>query len=85
MTRPRPSYTPDPRNLDEYQTATRLGHGVTWLRSNRDRLEAMGFPAYDDFLGGWDADAIELWFDRRSGIAAEPMNNADREIEQWEP
>ena len=69
MTRARPLYTPIPRNWDEYQVSARLGRGVTWFRSHRDQLEAKGFPAYDDFLGGWDADAIELWFDKRSGIA----------------
>ena len=85
LTRPRPSYTPTPRIWDDFQVAARFGKGETWFDKHRDELEAQGFPQYDDFLGGRDADAIELWFDRRSGIAADAMNNADRELEQWEP
>ena len=69
MTRRRPSYTPTPRILDKFQTSVRLGNGETWFDKNRAQLEAMGFPQYDDFLGGWDADAIEIWFDKRSGLA----------------
>ena len=78
MTRARPLYMPTPRIWDETQTAARLGKGVTWWGENRDRFEAAGFPPVDDFLGGRDADAIDLWIDRRSNIAdAEPVNDND--------
>ena len=69
MTRARPPYTPTPRIWNEFQMNARFGKGGNWYHNHRTELEAMGFPAFDEFLGGWDADAIEFWFDRRSGIA----------------
>ena len=87
MTRPRPPYTPTPRIWTAAQISVRLGHGGNWFNEHRAELGSEGFPAYDNFLGGWDADAIELWLDRRAGIAAadHAMNDLAREIEQWEP
>ncbi len=75
MTRRSPSYTPPPRILDEFQTCTRLNKAETWWRDNRDRLEASGFPQVDEVLGGRDADAIELWIDKRSGLTDNNDNN----------
>lgn len=77
MTRPRPSYTPTPRIYDENQTCARLNKGAEWWRKNRDRLEALGFPQVDKLLGGRDADAIELWLDKRSGIFAGDNDDMD--------
>ena len=68
MTHTKPKYLPEPRVYDEVQVAARLGKSVSWLHENRARLEALGFPRRDDFFGGRDADAIELWFDARAGI-----------------
>ena len=68
MTRARPKFTPIPRVWSEFQLACRLGKSQPWLKSNRDRLEAEGFPQPDPLLGGTDADAVEAWMDRRSGI-----------------
>lgn len=71
MSRAKPSYTPNPRVCDAYQVATRLNKSETWFNANRQALEAQGFPKRDDFLGGWDIVAVELWFDLRSGIIAD--------------
>ena len=68
MTRHRPSYAPPPRNLDAFQAACRLGVSERWFKDNLTRLRAEGFPERDKLLGGWDAAAIDLWWDRRSGI-----------------
>ena len=69
MTRARPKFTPTPRVWNEFQLACRLGKSQPWLKSNRDRLEAEGFPQPDPRLGGTDADGVESWLDRLSGIA----------------
>ncbi len=69
MARPRPQFTPPPRIFNEFQTACRLGRPQSWLAKNRDRLEAEGLPPVDDLLGGRDADAIDVWLDKRSGLA----------------
>ena len=71
MTRPRPKFTPTPRVWNEFQLACRLGLTEPWLKNNRDRLEAEGLPQRDPLLGGTDADAVEAWLDRRSGLAAD--------------
>ncbi len=69
MTLPKPKYyIPEPRALDNYQVAAFFGKGVVWFNTHRSKLEAAGFPKFDDLLGGRDANAIEAWFDRRSGL-----------------
>ncbi len=86
MTRARPQFVPEPRIWSEYQVACRLGRAETWLRNNRSRLEAAGFPGIDDFLGGTDGDAIERWLDGRAGLAVPyEQGNIARELEEWEP
>ncbi len=69
MTRGRPKFIPTPRVWSDFQVACRIGKGLSWLTSNRDRLEAEGLPQRDPLLDGTDADAVEVWLDRRSGIA----------------
>ena len=77
VTRPRPSYVPTPRILDDYQTATRLGRALSWFKENRARLEAEGFPQRDDLLGGTDGDAVDHWLDRRSGLVDDEVVDHD--------
>lgn len=84
MSRTRPSYTPIPRIQSKFQVVTRLGCGETKFDTIRARLEAMGFPQYDDILGGWDANAIEAWLDKRAGLSAScGLVDADIEIDRW--
>ncbi len=71
MNRAKRSYIPMPRGLDEFQVAARLGKSEGWFRKHRAELEANGFPKYDELLGGRDANAIEAWWDKRSGLATE--------------
>ncbi|MDH3597171.1 MAG: hypothetical protein OEU09_22995 [Rhodospirillales bacterium] len=71
MTRPRPTYCPDPRIWNDYQVASRLGRSQGWLSKNRARLEAEGFPARDEWLDGTDAEAVEQWLDMRAGLVPE--------------
>ena len=69
MARRKPAHTPPPRNLNAFQVACRLGMCETTFRQRRPWLEeALGFPKRDEDLGGWDAKAIEEWFDDRSGL-----------------
>ena len=85
MTRTRPRYTPTPRIWNEFQVATHLNCGETKFAEIRPRLEAMGFPQYDNILGGRDANAIEAWLDKRSGLSNScDLIDADTEIDKWE-
>ena len=69
MTHARPKFTPTPRLWSNFQVACRLNKCESWLKDNRDRLEAEGLPQRDPLLDGTDAEAVEAWLDRRSGIA----------------
>ena len=68
MSRTKPEFVPEPRIWSFKQVAAWVGHGEQWLRDHRPGLEAAGFPARDDLLGGWDADACKVWLDGRSGL-----------------
>ncbi len=82
MTRARPKFIPTPRVFSDFQLATRLGKSESWLKINRDRLEAEGLPQRDTLLDGTDADAVETWLDRRSGLSTA---NPDQELDAWQP
>ena len=69
MSPPKREFVPEPRIWSLKQIAALFGHGEQWLRERRTRLEAAGFPAPDDLLGGTDADAAKAWLDARSGLA----------------
>ena len=68
MTPPKPKYTPDPRAWTAFQVAARFGRGPGWFEKHRAELEAAGFPRHDELSDGWDAKAIEAWWDRHSGL-----------------
>lgn len=70
MSRAKRIFTPEPRVWFAYQVAARLNMSEETFHGRRPKLEAMGFPRRDDFLGGWDADAVERWLDVRSGLAS---------------
>ncbi len=74
MTRARPQFELEPRIWSEYQVARRLGGDESWLRDNRPRLEAAGFPQIDDLVGGTDGDAVNKWLDGRAGRPAHMPN-----------
>ncbi len=69
MTRARPKYTPTPRILDAYQVACRLNKGEGWFQQHREELYQQDFPKFDPLLCGWDGDAIDIWLDKRAGLA----------------
>lgn len=85
MTRPRPTYMPTPRIWSWAQVACRLGKGETWLREHLPELYDLGFPKMDELLNGWDADAVNLWLDQRSGIADASLIDPGKELESWSP
>lgn len=70
MARAKPAYTPNPRMLNIYQLAARLGMSESTFARKLPILEAKGFPRRNDLIGGWDGDAIELWLDVQSGIGS---------------
>ena len=76
----KPKYTPTPRILNARQVAIRLGMSESGFVNRRPGLETRGFPQRDDFLQGWDANAIEAWLDRRSGLALVPSNDDWKDV-----
>lgn len=83
MARAKPKYLPDPRIWSAYQVACRLGWSESHFKARQTALFAEGFPQPDDLLGGYDADAIDLWLDRRAGLVDATANDVDREIDRW--
>ena len=83
MSRARPRFIPEPRVWTRYQVACRLNKSEETLRKMLPELHKKGFPLWDELLGGFDADAIEAWLDRRAGLTDHPGNDIDGMIEQW--
>ncbi len=71
MSRRRPRFSLPPRGLTAEETGWYLGLGTTQFRKLLPRLEADGFPKPDPLTGRRDLKAIEVWWDRRSGLAAD--------------
>ncbi len=69
MARKKRPFVPLPQVWSCSQVAAWFGRGEQWFRDHRPGLEAAGFPAPDDLLGGTDADAAKAWLDSRSGLA----------------
>lgn len=65
MSRPKPSYTPDPRFWNDFQIAARLGMGEEKFRKLRPDLEREhSFPRRDALLlDQTDSKAVEAWLD----------------------
>lgn len=69
-------FVPDPRYWTDWQLAHRLGCTPNTMHRKIAKLD--GFPKKDpDF--GWDSVAIEIYFNRRSGltISAQNVNEPD--------
>jgi hypothetical protein len=60
-----------PRILRRSEIATYLNHSETWFSTQRERLEALGFPRFISTLDGYDKAAVDHWLDRMSGLIAE--------------
>lgn len=60
-----------PRILRRNEIAAYLNHSETWFSTNRERLEAQGFPRFMTTLDGYDKAAVDHWLDRMSGLIAE--------------
>lgn len=84
MSRAKASFVPTPRVWTAYQVACFLNMSEEKWRGRRAEYEALGFPKRDEFLGGWDADAIERWLDVRSGLASPaPGDGLRGALEAW--
>ena len=82
MTNSKFQFQPEPRLFNASQVASRLGKGESWLYDHLAQLSAQGFPARDPLLGGWDAVAIERWWDKRSEMS-EPEAANDNVFKEW--
>ena len=83
MTARKPKFMPEPRGWNDKQVCARLNKGPDWLKTHLPELEATGFPPPDPITGDRDAKAIELWWDRRSGIEKDmtaKLNPWDKEL-----
>jgi hypothetical protein len=58
-----------PAYLTEHLVAFRLARKVTWLRSNREKLEREGFPRKDPLVGLTLTVDFEAWIELRRRIA----------------
>lgn len=58
-----------PAYLPDTLVAFHLGRKVTWLRSNREKLEADGFPRKDKLVGMTLRADLEAWIAKRRRIA----------------
>ena len=65
-----------PRILRRSEIAAYLNHSETWFSSQRERLEALGFPKFMVTLDGYDKAAVDHWLDQMSGLISEPENMA---------
>jgi hypothetical protein len=69
MSRPKTRFEPEPRFWNQAQVCARLGIGEETFRKKLPRLERLGFPKFDEVIGGWDSVAIERYFDQRAGLS----------------
>ncbi|MFP5514085.1 MAG: hypothetical protein ACLGJC_13470 [Alphaproteobacteria bacterium] len=79
MARPKPIFTFEPRLMTARDVATYLNRSEQWFLMKRESLEAAGFPRPDPLMGNlYDRAAVDLWLDRRSGLAraSAPANDA---------
>ncbi|MBP2290767.1 hypothetical protein [Azospirillum rugosum] len=77
MARPKPKFTFTPRLMTALDVATYLNRSEQWFAMKRPQMEEAGFPRPDPLLGLYDQRAIDLWLDRRSGLAtASPANDS---------
>ena len=86
MTNSKYKFQPEPRLFNASQVASRLGKGESWLYDHLAQLTAQGFLARDPLLGGWDANAIERWWNNRSEIVeleAANDNPFDELMKKW--
>ena len=67
----KPQAVIEPRIKSRREVALLLGRGETWFSANLAKLVAAGMPPFDPLLNGWDAKAIHLWLDRRSGLISD--------------
>jgi hypothetical protein len=63
----------EPRDVPPELAARRLGIELAAFNGNLSALLARGFPEPDATTGNFDLKAIEVWMDRRSGIAPTPV------------
>lgn len=56
-----------PRILSHAELGRYLGRSEEWLRTNRARLEALGFPAPHPIFGGTDKLLVDRFLARTSG------------------
>jgi hypothetical protein len=74
-------FVPDPRYWTDWQLAHRLGCTPNTMHRKIAKLD--GFPKKDPEFG-WDSIAIEIYFNRRSGLTlGNNVANKD-EHQQWD-
>ena len=72
-------YRIDVRGISKDKVARRLGKTPAQFDLIEQALYAEGFPRADPIVGTWNIDAVDAWWDRRSGLEPEvltPPNKA---------
>jgi hypothetical protein len=57
-----------PRLLSHPELARYIGKSEEWLRTNRARLEGLGFPAPHPIFGGTDKQLVDSFLTRTAGL-----------------
>ena len=83
MSAAKPKVFVEPRIYSRREVAQLLGKGDTWFSANLPRLVAEGMPLFDPLLNGWDAKAIHLWLDRRSGLISDQQATVSDFTDAW--
>ena len=68
MTQAKMKFKPAPRGWDTIQVCAWLGVSVSWLRLHKEALRRAGMPQSDPLTNRTDAQALEAWMNRRSGL-----------------
>jgi hypothetical protein len=79
--RPRPEIRP--RIVTDADLASYLGKSVSWLASNRLKLEAQGMPGRLPVVGGNDLEAVDQWLDRLRTINANGVGSSIDVDQLW--
>lgn len=69
-------FMPEPRGWTQVQVCARLGLSLSRFQEVKKQLKDEGMPQPDPITGRTDANALEAWMDRRSGLVS-PANDAE--------
>lgn len=73
----------EPRIYHRRQVAQLMDCSETTLSAKLAQWQKEGMPLFDPLLNGWDAKAIHLWLDRRSGLISDQQAAPSDFTDAW--